>query len=74
MHRTIHPSILYVGTPVVLIGTVNEDGTPNLAPISSAWWQAVHHSRLAEISEELYRPARVTQMMVEELGETCASS
>jgi flavin reductase (DIM6/NTAB) family NADH-FMN oxidoreductase RutF len=227
VHRTIHPSILYVGTPVVLIGTVNEDGTPNLAPISSAWWlgwncmlgfgahsktpqnmqrtrqctinlpsvaqvsqvnelarltgsdpvppgkqtkgytfcadkfgasgftaepaevvdaplvrecplqmeaeltmahpfapdtngalialevrilrvhahpevlmegegnridpdkwrplmmsfckfyglgEQVHHSRLAEISEELYRPARVTQMMVEELGETCASS
>jgi flavin reductase (DIM6/NTAB) family NADH-FMN oxidoreductase RutF len=38
MHQTIHPSILYFGTPVVLIGTLNEDGTPNLAPISSAWW------------------------------------
>jgi flavin reductase (DIM6/NTAB) family NADH-FMN oxidoreductase RutF len=38
MHQTIHPSILYVGTPVVLVGTTNEDGTPNLAPISSAWW------------------------------------
>jgi flavin reductase (DIM6/NTAB) family NADH-FMN oxidoreductase RutF len=38
MHRTVHPSILYVGTPVVLIGTRNEDGSSNLAPISSAWW------------------------------------
>lgn len=38
MHQTVHPAILYVGTPVVLIGTLNEDGTPNLAPISSAWW------------------------------------
>jgi len=38
MHQTIHPSILYIGTPVVLIGTRNEDGTSNLAPISSAWW------------------------------------
>lgn len=38
IHRTVHPSILYVGTPVVLIGTLNEDGSPNLAPISSAWW------------------------------------
>ncbi|MDQ2832681.1 MAG: flavin reductase family protein [Acidobacteriota bacterium] len=37
-HQTIHPSILYFGTPVVLIGTRNEDGTSNLAPISSAWW------------------------------------
>ena len=38
MHQTVHPSILYVGTPVVLIGTRNEDGTSNLSPISSAWW------------------------------------
>jgi flavin reductase (DIM6/NTAB) family NADH-FMN oxidoreductase RutF len=38
MHRTIHPSILYFGTPVVLVGTNNEDGSANLAPISSAWW------------------------------------
>src|ERR1700753_180385 len=30
--------ILYFGTPVVLISTVNEDDTPNLAPMSSAWW------------------------------------
>lgn len=37
-HQTIYPSILYVGTPVVLIGTRNEDGSPNVAPISSAWW------------------------------------
>ncbi len=36
-HRTIRPRILYFGTPVVLISTVNDDGTPNLAPISSAW-------------------------------------
>jgi flavin reductase (DIM6/NTAB) family NADH-FMN oxidoreductase RutF len=31
-------AILYFGTPVVLISTVNEDGTFNLAPMSSAWW------------------------------------
>ena len=37
-HRTIEPSILYLGTPVVLVSTRNEDGTANLAPISSAWW------------------------------------
>ncbi|KQY97419.1 flavin reductase [Pseudolabrys sp. Root1462] len=34
----IEPSILYFGTPVALIGTRNEDGTPNLAPMSSVWW------------------------------------
>jgi flavin reductase (DIM6/NTAB) family NADH-FMN oxidoreductase RutF len=33
----ITPSILYFGTPVVLLSTVNGDGTPNLAPMSSAW-------------------------------------
>lgn len=37
-HRTIDPSILYLGTPVVLVSTRNIDGTANLAPISSAWW------------------------------------
>jgi flavin reductase (DIM6/NTAB) family NADH-FMN oxidoreductase RutF len=35
--RVIRPSILYFGTPVVLIGTVNPDGRPNLSPMSSAW-------------------------------------
>jgi flavin reductase (DIM6/NTAB) family NADH-FMN oxidoreductase RutF len=29
---------MYFGTPVVLISTLNEDGTANLAPMSSAWW------------------------------------
>ena len=38
MHRTIEPTILYFGTPVALISTINPDGTPNLAPMSSAWW------------------------------------
>ncbi len=38
MHVTVEPSILYLGTPVVLITTRNEDGTPNAAPMSSAWW------------------------------------
>jgi flavin reductase (DIM6/NTAB) family NADH-FMN oxidoreductase RutF len=37
-HEAVDPAILYFGTPVVLIGTENEDGTPNLAPMSSAWW------------------------------------
>jgi flavin reductase (DIM6/NTAB) family NADH-FMN oxidoreductase RutF len=36
--QIIDPAILYLGTPVVLIGTQNEDGMPNLAPMSSAWW------------------------------------
>ena len=38
MHKVIDPAILYFGTPVVLISTLNEDGSPNVAPMSSAWW------------------------------------
>jgi|SRR5882762_9272110 len=38
MHRTIEPTILYFGTPVAIISSLNEDGTANLAPMSSAWW------------------------------------
>ncbi|MFC4525831.1 flavin reductase family protein [Dyella halodurans] len=33
----IHPSILYFGTPVVLITTRNADGSTNITPMSSAW-------------------------------------
>src|SRR5215469_3782224 len=38
MKKTIDPSILYFGTPVVLVSTNNGDGTDNLAPISSIFW------------------------------------
>jgi flavin reductase (DIM6/NTAB) family NADH-FMN oxidoreductase RutF len=38
MHRNVEPSILYFGTPVVLISTRNLDGSCNVAPMSSAWW------------------------------------
>ena len=38
MHKIAEPSILYFGTPVVLISTVNENGSYNVAPISSIFW------------------------------------
>lgn len=38
MHIKSYPSILYFGTPVVLISTKNPNGTDNLAPISSIFW------------------------------------
>jgi flavin reductase (DIM6/NTAB) family NADH-FMN oxidoreductase RutF len=41
---TIEPKILYFGSPVALISSLNEDGTTNLAPISSFWmlgWTAM---------------------------------
>jgi flavin reductase (DIM6/NTAB) family NADH-FMN oxidoreductase RutF len=37
-HVTIEPAIQYWGTPVVLLSTLNGDGTTNVAPMSSAWW------------------------------------
>lgn len=37
-HTVVDPAILYWGTPVVLVSTTNEDGSANLAPISSAFW------------------------------------
>ncbi|WP_035299042.1 flavin reductase family protein [Brevibacillus thermoruber] len=36
-HVTIHPKILYYGTPVILLTTLNEDGSTNISPISSSW-------------------------------------
>ena len=38
MHQVSYPSILYFGTPVVLLSTENDNGSFNLAPISSAFW------------------------------------
>jgi flavin reductase (DIM6/NTAB) family NADH-FMN oxidoreductase RutF len=38
MHVVTEPAILYLGTPVVVISTANEDGSCNLAPMSSAFW------------------------------------
>ncbi|HEX6495653.1 MAG TPA: flavin reductase family protein [Acidobacteriaceae bacterium] len=38
MLTTTNPAILYFGTPVVLVSSLNPDGSANLAPMSSAWW------------------------------------
>ncbi|MEE4543891.1 flavin reductase family protein [Streptomyces sp. V4-01] len=38
MHVVPGLKVLYFGTPVVLISSRNDDGTANLAPMSSAWW------------------------------------
>src|ERR1700748_3381268 len=38
MHIQSEPEILYFGTPVVLISSCNEDGSFNVAPISSIFW------------------------------------
>ena len=36
-HMAVQPSSLYVASPVMLLATLNPDGTPNLAPASSYW-------------------------------------
>src|SRR5262245_1552103 len=36
--RVLNPKMLYFGTPVVLVSSLNEDGSTNIAPMSSAWW------------------------------------
>ena len=38
MKRELNPKMLYFGTPVVLVSSLNPDGTTNIAPMSSAWW------------------------------------
>src|ERR1700730_12915891 len=38
MLTTTNPAILYFGTPVVLVSSINPAGSANLAPMSSAWW------------------------------------
>lgn len=38
MKRELNPKMLYFGTPVVLVSSLNDDGTTNIAPMSSAWW------------------------------------
>ncbi|WP_166242826.1 flavin reductase family protein [Paenibacillus turpanensis] len=48
MHKIVEPKIFYFGTPVVLISTLNEDNSVNLAPISSAW--SLHQSFMLGIS------------------------
>ncbi|WP_018349604.1 flavin reductase family protein [Longispora albida] len=42
MHKVTPLKVLYFGTPVVLVSTLNPDGSPNLAPMSSAWWLGQH--------------------------------
>ncbi len=40
--QIVHPKILYFGTPVVLLTTLNEDGSSNITPMSSAWALGTH--------------------------------
>jgi flavin reductase (DIM6/NTAB) family NADH-FMN oxidoreductase RutF len=35
--RVIQPSVLYFGTPVAILSTIDDEGHVNLTPMSSAW-------------------------------------
>jgi flavin reductase (DIM6/NTAB) family NADH-FMN oxidoreductase RutF len=64
MHKISDPSILYFGTPVVLVGTTNADMTYNLAPISSAFWLGwramIGISAYSKTTENLLRTGECT--------------
>ncbi|MGG5209721.1 flavin reductase family protein [Chryseobacterium sp. MIQD13] len=59
MHKICTPSILYFGTPVILISTINENGSFNAAPISSIFWLGwrcvIGISVVSKTSENLLR-------------------
>ncbi|MDA8425478.1 MAG: methylated-DNA--[protein]-cysteine S-methyltransferase [Treponema sp.] len=38
MHVDVEPRAFYFGTPVLLLSTLSEDGSTNIAPLSCAWW------------------------------------
>ncbi len=59
MHVTIDPAILYFGTPVVLVSSTNPDGSPNLAPMSSAWW--LGRSCLLGFGARSHTPANIAR-------------
>jgi flavin reductase (DIM6/NTAB) family NADH-FMN oxidoreductase RutF len=60
MHEIIWPTILYFGTPIALVTTLNADGSPNIGPMSSVWalgytivmgWESTAHT-LANLERE----------------------
>ena len=59
MHKRSLPEILYFGTPVVLISTCNEDGSYNIAPVSSVFWLGwrcvIGISALSKTTENIIR-------------------
>ncbi len=59
MHATIDPAILYFGTPVVLVSSLNPDGSANLAPMSSVWW--LGRSCMLGFGARSQTPANITR-------------
>jgi flavin reductase (DIM6/NTAB) family NADH-FMN oxidoreductase RutF len=57
MHTVPGLKVLYFGTPVVLITSRNEDGSANIAPMSSAWW--LDQSCLLGLSDNAHTAANL---------------
>lgn len=53
MHKVDDPKIIYFGTPVVLISTLNEDHSVSLAFLTSdnKQWSHTQHTRAIRIEE-----------------------
>lgn len=56
-HSIIAPSILYFGTPVVLVTSENEDGPNNICAISSVFW--LGHRCILGFSSESKTPQNI---------------
>ena len=54
--RRVELPVLYFGTPVALITTVNPDGSSNISPISSAWALGDLDRARAWLAERGYDP------------------
>lgn len=48
MKRELNPKMFYFGTPVILVSSLNSDGSTNVAPMSSVWW--VGHTAMLGLS------------------------
>jgi flavin reductase (DIM6/NTAB) family NADH-FMN oxidoreductase RutF len=63
-HLTIEPTILYFGTPVALITTVDKFGHANIGPISSAWALGWTMALGLEVGSKTYQNLMVTKECV----------
>ena len=68
MHVMSEPNILYFGTPVVVLSTVNEDGSYNLAPMSSVFWLGWRVPNDGYVASMSMRGGRLLNLALEKLA------
>ena len=72
MHVRCEPTILYFRTPVALLSTLNADGTPNLAPMSSVFflsWRCILGLAASSKTTENLRRTREIVINLPSVGE-----